>query len=56
MSNQEDVDFYQPLFNLMFDQHRKILTQSEMDEIIVTVKTMFNEGKEEIAKETEKEA
>lgn len=46
MNNQEDIDFYQPLFNLMFDEHRKILTQSEMDEIIVTVKNMFNEGKE----------
>lgn len=56
MNNQEDVDFYQPLFNLMFDEHRKILTQSEMDNIIVTVKKMFNEGKEEIAKEVEKEA
>ena len=51
MSNQEDVDFYQPLFNLMFDEHRKILTQSEMDEIIVTVKTMFNEGKEDMSPE-----
>ena len=57
MNSQEDKDFYQPLFNLMFDEHRKILTQSEMDEIIVTVKKMFNEGKEETtSKEVEKEA
>lgn len=47
MNNQEDVDFYQPLFNLMFDEHRMILTQTEMDDIIVTVKKMFNEGKED---------
>ena len=51
MSNQEDKDFYQPLFNLMFDEHQKILLQSEMDDIIVTVKKMFNEGKEEITEE-----
>ena len=57
MNNQEDIDFYQPLFNLMFDEHRLILVQSEMDEIIVTVKKMFNEGKEETASvEVEKEA
>jgi len=48
---QEDVDFYQPLFNLMFDEHRVILTQAEADEIIVTVKTMFNEGKEDLSPE-----
>ena len=51
MSNQEDIDFYQPLFNLMFDEHRLILVQSEMDEILVTVKKMFNEGKEELSPE-----
>jgi len=53
---QEDIEFYRPLFNLMHDNHNKILLQSEMDDIIVTVKKMFNEGKEKIAKETEKEA
>lgn len=33
--------FYQPLFELMSNEHNLILTESELDEIIVTVQKIL---------------
>jgi len=63
ISDQPWYSWYQPLFNLMSREHNVTLLQSEMDEIIYTVKEMLKKdyqmtdiersfGKNDISEET----